>query len=147
MPSDESIQKVMRRDRRTHKKFLVTDDTVIIGKSLFESLRFKKNYLGTSNWSGDYFESAGTGAAIVFQQEDAALNLPHYHHSLVDQMKGIFERDWSSAYVHPLKQYFQQCILDRDQEIGKNLTTANFKLPSFCEGEKDLSLLATTSSR
>jgi len=60
--------------RVNHNKYMVTDKT---------------GYIGTSNWSGDYFISTA-GVGFVFQGSDRQI--------LVD----IFNRDWNSDYAHQL---------------------------------------------
>jgi phospholipase D3/4 len=60
--------------RVNHNKYMVTD---------------KQGYIGTSNWSGDYFLTTG-GVGFVFT-------------GLVrEQLAEIFARDWASAYSTPL---------------------------------------------
>lgn len=61
--------------RVAHDKWFVTD------KALF---------IGTSNWTGDYFtNTCGLGLAMNNTEARAVL-------------KGIHERDWNSQYAHPL---------------------------------------------
>jgi len=48
-----------------------------------------QGYIGTSNWSGDYFLSTG-GVGLVFTGP------------LRDQLAGLFARDWTSSYASPL---------------------------------------------
>lgn len=62
-------------------------------------------YIGTSNWSGDYFiDTAGIGFIIE--------ELDHHHanetssDSIRQQLQDVFERDWNSPYAAPLiRQY------------------------------------------
>uniref|UniRef100_A0A914HY77 PLD phosphodiesterase domain-containing protein n=1 Tax=Globodera rostochiensis TaxID=31243 RepID=A0A914HY77_GLORO len=96
-------QSVVRRDRRTHKKFLLTDESLVIG---------------TSNWSGDYFEGLGTGVAIVVRALGNATSSAK-----------MFEREWDSEYAHSLDLYMERCV---EAEVPDEL----------CEGEKDAALLA-----
>ncbi|TMS36497.1 hypothetical protein L596_003647 [Steinernema carpocapsae] len=110
VPTSDDAMSVMRRERRTHNKFLVTDDIVIIG---------------TSNWSGDYFEGGSTGAALVVEQ-DADTEQP-----FVAELRDIFLRDWNSDYTHSLKQYYEECILTQRS--------------SFCEDDKDPALFAANT--
>uniref|UniRef100_A0A183BYH3 PLD phosphodiesterase domain-containing protein n=1 Tax=Globodera pallida TaxID=36090 RepID=A0A183BYH3_GLOPA len=66
-------QAVLRFARVNHNKFMVTDTCA---------------WIGTSNWSGDYFiNTAGVG--IVIHKEVTA-------DSVVDQLNAVFERDWTS---------------------------------------------------
>lgn len=109
-------QPVLRRDRRTHKKFLLTDDTLIIG---------------TSNWSGDYFEDRGTGVAIVVRSR--AANSNNGTAPLLERMRAMFMRDWESEYAHALDLYMEKCLHGENEEWD-------------CEGEKDPNLLSTTTN-
>uniref|UniRef100_A0A1I8AP36 PLD phosphodiesterase domain-containing protein n=1 Tax=Steinernema glaseri TaxID=37863 RepID=A0A1I8AP36_9BILA len=112
VPTSDGAKSVMRRERRTHNKFLVTDEHVIIG---------------TSNWSGDYFESGSTGVALVVEQSAAGKQ------PFITELRDIFLRDWTSDYTHDLKQYYEGCILTQSA--------------SFCEEEKDPALLATRTTQ
>ncbi|KAF5305553.1 hypothetical protein FQA39_LY01644 [Lamprigera yunnana] len=70
--------------RVNHNKYMVTDNTV---------------YIGTSNWSGDYFiDTAGIGAII----HDPMYNRNDTHVTIRRQLQAIFERDWNSQYAFPL---------------------------------------------
>lgn len=67
--------------RVNHNKYMVTDAAA---------------YIGTSNWSGDYFiNTAGIGTVFedVGRQNHASLRL---------QLENIFNRDWNSKYAFPL---------------------------------------------
>ncbi|XP_036061975.1 5'-3' exonuclease PLD4 isoform X1 [Onychomys torridus] len=67
--------------RVNHSKFMVTD---------------KAAYIGTSNWSEDYFSStAGVGLVVSQTTPDAQ---PHVT-PVQEQLRWIFERDWSSRYA------------------------------------------------
>ena len=64
--------------RVNHNKYMVTD---------------KKGYIGTSNWTGDYFNgTAGVSATI---EQDGENSLPQ-------QLREIFLRDWNSDYASPI---------------------------------------------
>uniref|UniRef100_A0A8C6WLT7 PLD phosphodiesterase domain-containing protein n=1 Tax=Neogobius melanostomus TaxID=47308 RepID=A0A8C6WLT7_9GOBI len=52
-------------------------------------------YIGTSNWSGDYFVNTA-GAALVVRQDRPAEGA-----TVQEQLQEVFERDWSSAYSRP----------------------------------------------
>lgn len=82
VPSSPS-QKEIPFARVNHNKYMVTDKTA---------------YIGTSNWSGDYFVNTA-GAALVVQQEN-----PSEGATVQEQLQAVFERDWSSAYSSPLTQ-------------------------------------------
>lgn len=69
--------------RVNHNKYMVTD---------------KVAYIGTSNWSGDYFvDTAGVGLILAD---------PENHNSSIstirDDLASIFERDWNSKYTRDL---------------------------------------------
>lgn len=61
-----------------HSKYMVTDQVA---------------YIGTSNWSGDYF-SVNTGTSITVKDKTEN-NLD----TVRNQLKIIFERDWNSKYA------------------------------------------------
>ncbi|XP_011499625.1 PREDICTED: phospholipase D3-like [Ceratosolen solmsi marchali] len=80
VPSNAELDKIPF-GRVNHNKYMVTDVAA---------------YIGTSNWSGDYFiNTAGIG--LVFEDADRK-NV----NSLRQQLEAVFERDWSSPYAHPL---------------------------------------------
>lgn len=62
--------------RVNHNKFMVTE---------------KAAYVGTSNWSGDYFERTA-GSALVVAQPGAGPG------SFRERLRAAFERDWGSPY-------------------------------------------------
>ncbi|KAK7153459.1 hypothetical protein R3I93_011391 [Phoxinus phoxinus] len=66
--------------RVNHNKYMVTDRVA---------------YVGTSNWSADYFNSTA-GVGLVVSQD--ALQGNSFHHEL----RAVFERDWSSPFSVPL---------------------------------------------
>merc|ERR1712180_329230 len=74
VPAFTPEQKKIPFARVNHNKYMVTD---------------KQGYIGTSNWSGDYFISTG-GVGFVFTGD------------LRNQLAAIFGRDWSSSYASPL---------------------------------------------
>ncbi|KAM9852943.1 5'-3' exonuclease PLD3 [Aulostomus maculatus] len=78
-------QKEIPYARVNHNKYMVTD---------------KVAYIGTSNWSGDYFVSTAGSALVVNQTASPSLE-PTVQSQLVD----VFERDWSSTYSTPLTQH------------------------------------------
>ncbi|XP_063168507.1 5'-3' exonuclease PLD3 isoform X2 [Candoia aspera] len=69
--------------RVNHSKFMVTD---------------KVAYVGTSNWSGDYFLHTAGSALVVEQSQAQAGDRP----TVRGQLQGIFERDWNSRYSRDL---------------------------------------------
>lgn len=73
-------QKEIPFARVNHNKYMVTD---------------KIAYIGTSNWSGDYFVNTA-GSALVVNQTASP------EPSVQSQLRDVFERDWSSAYSTPV---------------------------------------------
>ncbi|CAM4592090.1 unnamed protein product [Caretta caretta] len=66
--------------RVNHNKFMVTD---------------KVAYIGTSNWSKDYFSNtAGVGLIVNQTSTDPQRKKP----VIQEQLKNLFERDWNSKY-------------------------------------------------
>lgn len=61
-------------------------------------------YIGTSNWSGDYFtDTAGVG--FVFQEEPHHHGTPNYTQDNIRRdLQEVFERDWTSPYAVPLRR-------------------------------------------
>lgn len=86
VPAYTEVQKTIPFSRVNHNKYMVTD---------------KKAYIGTSNWSGDYFMyTAGIGL-VVSQPK----NLPQ--NGTIDirqQLADVFERDWFSEHAFYLHQ-------------------------------------------
>ncbi|KAK7160860.1 hypothetical protein R3I93_008505 [Phoxinus phoxinus] len=77
VPSDPQ-QKKIPFARVNHNKYMVTD---------------KVAYIGTSNWSGDYFVNTA-GSALVVNQTSAQSTTP----TVQEQLQEVFERDWDSQY-------------------------------------------------
>uniref|UniRef100_A0A8C6VK37 Uncharacterized protein n=1 Tax=Naja naja TaxID=35670 RepID=A0A8C6VK37_NAJNA len=61
-------------------------------------------YVGTSNWSEDYFLHT-TGVALVVNQSDVAPEAQRY--TLRQQLVDVFLRDWESVYTLPLENHSQ----------------------------------------
>ncbi|XP_074497260.1 5'-3' exonuclease PLD3 [Sebastes fasciatus] len=78
-------QKEIPFARVNHNKYMVTD---------------KIAYIGTSNWSGDYFVNTA-GSALVVNQTASQSPEP----TVQSQLKAVFERDWESDYSTPLTQH------------------------------------------
>lgn len=68
--------------RVNHNKYMVTD---------------KVAYIGTSNWSGDYFLHTA-GSALVVNQTSSATG----EGTVQQQLRDVFERDWYSNYTRTL---------------------------------------------
>ncbi|XP_038214207.1 5'-3' exonuclease PLD3-like isoform X1 [Zerene cesonia] len=75
--------------RVNHNKYMVTDKTA---------------YIGTSNWSGDYFIDTA-GVAFVYQPEmdDVRDVSRNFSKNIRQDLQEVFERDWSSPYAVPLR--------------------------------------------
>lgn len=71
-------QKEIPFARVNHNKYMVTDRVA---------------YIGTSNWSGDYFVNTA-GSALVVNQTSAKTTSP----TVQEQLQAVFERDWDSSY-------------------------------------------------
>ncbi|XP_011638332.1 phospholipase D3-like isoform X1 [Pogonomyrmex barbatus] len=80
VPTNSILDKIPYA-RVNHNKYMVTDITA---------------YIGTSNWSGDYFiDTAGIGT--VFESVGNENN-----DNIRQQLENIFHRDWNSKYSVPL---------------------------------------------
>lgn len=64
--------------RVNHNKYMVTESV---------------GYVGTSNWSADYFLNTG-GIGLVFSSANTSSS------DLRQQLRSIFSRDWNSAYAY-----------------------------------------------
>uniref|UniRef100_A0A0R3RQT0 Phospholipase D3 n=1 Tax=Elaeophora elaphi TaxID=1147741 RepID=A0A0R3RQT0_9BILA len=71
--------------RVNHAKYMVTDNSALIG---------------TSNWSADYFINTA-GASIVIQKHNTTLDSEIVH----NLNEKIFMRDWNSTYASPLSDF------------------------------------------
>ncbi|KAH9509357.1 5'-3' exonuclease pld3 [Bulinus truncatus] len=80
VPSYTQTQKSIPYSRVNHSKFMVTDNHA---------------YIGTSNWSGDYFVNTG-GVGFVLQDTGNG-NI-----GLREQLIQIFQRDWNSTYARDI---------------------------------------------
>ncbi|KAH9509355.1 5'-3' exonuclease pld3 [Bulinus truncatus] len=80
VPSFTESQAKIPYARVQHNKYMVTDKHV---------------YIGTSNWSGDYFNSTG-GVGFILKDSEKSPNILRF------QLVDIFLRDWNSAYSHDL---------------------------------------------
>ncbi|GFO27503.1 phospholipase d3 [Plakobranchus ocellatus] len=82
VPADESQEKIPYA-RVNHNKYMVTDQHA---------------YIGTSNWSGDYFKyTAGVG--FILKQDDKKDS------NLRQQLVQLFLRDWNSKYSESIYFY------------------------------------------
>ncbi|KAK7882026.1 hypothetical protein WMY93_028200 [Mugilogobius chulae] len=80
-----AAQKEIPFARVNHNKYMVTD---------------KVAYIGTSNWSGDYFVNTA-GVALVVQQPPQS----ETGATVQEQLRRVFERDWNSDYSSPLSHH------------------------------------------
>ncbi|XP_013104942.2 5'-3' exonuclease PLD3 [Stomoxys calcitrans] len=69
--------------RVNHNKYMVTDNVA---------------YIGTSNWSGDYFTNTA-GVGLVLMDTIEMVNISTIRQDLL----GVFERDWNSEYTKDLE--------------------------------------------
>nr|CAD7577065.1 unnamed protein product [Timema californicum] len=82
VPSTEAQSKIPYA-RVNHNKYMVTDNTA---------------YIGTSNWSGDYFiNTAGIG--LVVREPEGVYNQSE---SIRAQLQAVFDRDWNSVYAYTM---------------------------------------------
>ncbi|KAL6478045.1 hypothetical protein MHYP_G00138800 [Metynnis hypsauchen] len=72
--------------RVNHNKYMVTD---------------KVAYIGTSNWSADYFNTTA-GVGLVVSQDAVHSSSPG--DTLVGQLTAVFDRDWGSKFAVPLEK-------------------------------------------
>lgn len=70
--------------RVNHNKYMVTDQHA---------------YIGTSNWSGDYFTTTG-GVGFILEQPEQSCNTTKGNFR--KQLKDVFLRDWYSNFSEPL---------------------------------------------
>ena len=80
MPVFTKAQADIPYARVNHNKYMVTESV---------------GYVGTSNWSGDYFLSTG-GIGYVVNETSTSGS------SVRKQLQNIFERDWNSEYAKPI---------------------------------------------
>lgn len=67
--------------RVNHNKYMVTESTA---------------YIGTSNWSGDYFiDTAGIGMIV----HDPVMKRDAKEETIPRQLRAVFDRDWNSTYA------------------------------------------------
>lgn len=95
VPAFTPEQKKIPFARVNHNKYMVTD---------------KQGYIGTSNWSGDYFLSTG-GVGFVFTGQ------------LRKQLAAIFQRDWESSYSQALEE-----MVEQKEGKGSHLLYNHFEL-------------------
>lgn len=85
VPADED-QGQIPFARVNHNKYMVTDNTA---------------YIGTSNWSADYFiDTAGIGLVM---EDTSPADRNETSPSLRMDLASVFYRDWNSPYAVELK--------------------------------------------
>ncbi|KAG8198066.1 hypothetical protein JTE90_020899 [Oedothorax gibbosus] len=87
VPTYTEAQAKIPFSRVNHNKYMVTDNSALIG---------------TSNWSEDYFVNTG-GVSIVLRNSKS--NSTDAGNPVRDQVEEVFRRDWSSKYAHPLAEF------------------------------------------
>jgi len=86
VPAFDEKQEKIPFSRVNHNKYMVTDNCA---------------YIGTSNWSADYFVNTG-GIGIVVNQTLSTGDILGKSSNLRSQLADIFKRDWNSVYAGPL---------------------------------------------
>ncbi|CAH1263664.1 PLD3 [Branchiostoma lanceolatum] len=85
VPDYPSVEEQFDHSRVNHNKYMVTDQVA---------------YIGTSNWSADYFINTG-GIGLVINQTSGQFGKANVE----EQLRAVFERDWNSPYAHFLDHY------------------------------------------
>ncbi|KAM7536163.1 hypothetical protein Aperf_G00000090146 [Anoplocephala perfoliata] len=85
VPSVTSEQRSIPFARVNHNKYMVTDKTL---------------YIGTSNWSGEYFKYTGGAGLVVECEENSQLSATTKCPR--EELEEVFIRDWNSAYTDEL---------------------------------------------
>ncbi|GFQ94612.1 5'-3' exonuclease PLD3 [Trichonephila clavata] len=98
VPTYTEAQAKIPFSRVNHNKYMVTDNAA---------------YIGTSNWSEDYFVNTG-GVGIVLR--NSVINNTEASNPIREQVEEVFKRDWASEYAHPLSQF--QDITDINCLVG-----------------------------
>lgn len=91
VPAFTKNQSLIPFARVNHNKYMVTESTA---------------YIGTSNWSGDYFTSTA-GIGFVINQTSSS------NSSIQNQLQNIFERDFQSVYAVNLKDIHKGYTCDK----------------------------------
>ncbi|KAJ8309467.1 hypothetical protein KUTeg_014341 [Tegillarca granosa] len=86
VPAFTEAQKKIPYGRVNHNKYMVTDKTA---------------YIGTSNWSGDYFITTG-GIGLIVNQN---VTDPSQNGNVRQQLQDIFVRDWYSQYSTEIHKF------------------------------------------
>jgi len=89
VPAFTPEQKDIPFGRVNHNKYMVTDRVA---------------YIGTSNWSEDYFTNTG-GVGLVVNETLTQASESAQGSSLRTQLQAVFDRDWNSEYALPLDKF------------------------------------------
>ncbi|XP_068247198.1 5'-3' exonuclease PLD3-like isoform X2 [Palaemon carinicauda] len=95
VPAYTEEQREIPFGRVNHNKYMVTDNTA---------------YIGTSNWSADYFINTGGIGFIVNETStvsDTEQNEKEDPPSLQKQLQALFERDWTSDHAKPIEDFLE----------------------------------------
>ncbi|OWF53408.1 phospholipase D3-like isoform X2 [Mizuhopecten yessoensis] len=98
VPAFTDSQKKIPYGRVNHNKYMVTDKTA---------------YIGTSNWSADYFIDTGGIGLVINQQRTPALSKEG---DVRQQLEDVFLRDWNSKYAWDFNT-FNFTSVDRHTEL------------------------------
>ncbi|XP_045616563.1 5'-3' exonuclease PLD3 isoform X2 [Procambarus clarkii] len=93
VPAYTEEQQEIPFGRVNHNKYMVTDNTA---------------YIGTSNWSADYFINTG-GIGLIVNETDSTLSNSDSDVqtlSVRQQLQALFERDWTSEHAKPIDEFF-----------------------------------------
>lgn len=94
VPAYTEEQREIPFGRVNHNKYMVTDNTA---------------YIGTSNWSADYFINTG-GIGLIVNETRTVPNVTENtasedQPSLQKQLQALFERDWMSDHAKPIDEF------------------------------------------
>uniref|UniRef100_T1J970 PLD phosphodiesterase domain-containing protein n=1 Tax=Strigamia maritima TaxID=126957 RepID=T1J970_STRMM len=90
VPSFTKEEMLIPFARVNHNKYMVTDSVA---------------YIGTSNWSGDYFINTG---GIGFVINETVPDFPNSTQFIREDIQKIFLRDWNSEYAQPIENYLKK---------------------------------------
>ncbi|XP_039260412.2 5'-3' exonuclease PLD3-like [Styela clava] len=85
VPAYTPAQENLPYSRVNHNKYMVTETTA---------------FIGTSNWSGDYFLDTAGVSVIISQKKGSVASERNIH----VQLKAVFERDWNSPYARTIDE-------------------------------------------
>ncbi|XP_028403825.1 phospholipase D3-like [Dendronephthya gigantea] len=88
VPANERQEKIPY-SRVQHTKYMVTDNAA---------------YIGTSNWSADYFVNTG-GIGYILNQTSPDSEKQLFSDAIQRQLEDVFSRDWNSNYTKSIWEY------------------------------------------